>query len=212
MRPVRSDGVWVARPVAASRSGRIFVNCNRHTPGATCVPLHGGHGPAEAVDYNTGHHVPTSATARRAVVRRPAAPCAVRPDRQASAESPRLRRLANDHQPAPVFRRQISRLRPLPARGRRRGRHSQPGHREGAARARRRSPRPRSAGECEEGPPPEARSVTIAFSADSRTVVFSTFPPKAAIDQARKDKKPAPKEGMVIVDLASGKAHPHRPC
>src|SRR3954468_9023299 len=61
------------------------------------------------------------------------------------------------------------------------------------------------AANAEEGPPPEARTVTIAFSADSRTVVFSTFPPKAAIDQARKDKKPAPKDGMVIVDLGSGK-------
>src|ERR1035441_6234542 len=56
-----------------------------------------------------------------------------------------------------------------------------------------------------EGPPPEARGATIAFSADSKTVVFSTFPAKAESDKARKDKKPAPKEGMVIVDLASGK-------
>ena len=57
----------------------------------------------------------------------------------------------------------------------------------------------------QEGPPPEARGATVTFSADSRTVVFSTFPAKAEIDKARKDKKPAPKEGMVIVDLASGK-------
>src|ERR1039457_1503007 len=56
-----------------------------------------------------------------------------------------------------------------------------------------------------EGPPPEARGATITFSADSKTVVFSTFPAKAESDKARKDKKPAPKEGMVIVDLASGK-------
>src|SRR5436305_6499988 len=66
-------------------------------------------------------------------------------------------------------------------------------------------PAPVPAANAEEGPPPEARAVTIAFSADSRTAVFSTFPAKAAIDQARKDKKPAPKDGMVIVDLASGK-------
>ena len=46
----------------------------------------------------------------------------------------------------------------------------------------------------------------LEFSADSKTVVFSTFPAKAEIDKARKDKKPAPKDGMVIVDLASGKA------
>jgi dipeptidyl aminopeptidase/acylaminoacyl peptidase len=61
----------------------------------------------------------------------------------------------------------------------------------------------------EEGPPPQARSVTIAFSADSRTVVFSTFPSKAETDKAKRDKKPAdqmPKDGMVILDLASGRA------
>jgi dipeptidyl aminopeptidase/acylaminoacyl peptidase len=57
----------------------------------------------------------------------------------------------------------------------------------------------------QEGPPPEARGATITFSADGKTVVFSTFPAKAESDKARKDKKPAPKEGMVIVDLASGK-------
>src|ERR1035441_7402370 len=57
----------------------------------------------------------------------------------------------------------------------------------------------------QEGPPPEARGATITFSADSKTVVLSTFPPKAESDKARKDKKPAPKEGMVIVDLGSGK-------
>ena len=58
----------------------------------------------------------------------------------------------------------------------------------------------------QEGPPPEARGATITFSADSKTVVFSTFPAKAESDKAKKDKKPALKEGMVIVDLASGKA------
>src|ERR1035438_9608940 len=58
----------------------------------------------------------------------------------------------------------------------------------------------------QEGPAPEARGATLTFSADSKTVVFSTFPPKAESDKAKKDKKPAPKDGMVIVDLASGKA------
>lgn len=58
----------------------------------------------------------------------------------------------------------------------------------------------------EEGPTPEARGATITFSSDSKTLVFSTFPTKAATDQAKKDKKPAPKDGMVIVDLASGKS------
>src|ERR1051326_1051505 len=50
-------------------------------------------------------------------------------------------------------------------------------------------PQPAAAATGEEGPPPEARGVTIAFSADSRTLVFSTFPPKAESDKAKKDKK-----------------------
>src|ERR1039458_4617916 len=37
----------------------------------------------------------------------------------------------------------------------------------------------------QEGPPPAARRATVTFSADSRTVVFSTFPAKAEIDKAR---------------------------
>src|SRR5438128_346484 len=51
-------------------------------------------------------------------------------------------------------------------------------------------PQPAPAGDGEEGPAPVARAVTINFSSDSRTVVFSTFPAKAAADQARKDRKP----------------------
>jgi dipeptidyl aminopeptidase/acylaminoacyl peptidase len=61
----------------------------------------------------------------------------------------------------------------------------------------------------EEGPPPEPRGVTIAFSADSRTLVFSAFPDRAAVAKAKKEKKTgdqAPKDAMVILDLASGKA------
>src|ERR1035437_9107622 len=57
----------------------------------------------------------------------------------------------------------------------------------------------------QEGPPPEARGATVTFSAVSKTLVFSTFPAKAENDKAKKDKKPPPKEGMVIVELASGK-------
>lgn len=34
----------------------------------------------------------------------------------------------------------------------------------------------------EEGPAPEVRGATLAFSADSKTVVFSTFPAKAESD------------------------------
>ena len=54
--------------------------------------------------------------------------------------------------------------------------------------------------------PAVARSVTVLFSADSKTLVFSTFPARADSDKAKKDKKPAPKDGMVIVDLATGKS------
>src|ERR1022692_2928753 len=70
-------------------------------------------------------------------------------------------------------------------------------------------PQPAPSAAAEEGPPPEARSTTIAFSADSKFVVFSTFPSKADTDKAKKEKKTAdqmPKDGMVIVNLASGKA------
>ena len=58
----------------------------------------------------------------------------------------------------------------------------------------------------EEGPASEARGLSLAFSSDNKTLVFSTFPTKSATSQAKKDKKPAPKDGMVILDLASGKA------
>ncbi len=58
----------------------------------------------------------------------------------------------------------------------------------------------------EEGPPVAAPTAVLTFSADSKTVVFSTFPAKAENDKAKKDKKPAPKGGMVIVDLTAGKA------
>ena len=66
---------------------------------------------------------------------------------------------------------------------------------------------------------PEARGVTISFSADSRTLVFSTFPTKAEVDKSKRaaPRTPAssgavpaasaadePKGGMAIVDLASG--------
>jgi len=60
----------------------------------------------------------------------------------------------------------------------------------------------------EEGPPLPPRGVTFAFSRDSRKLVFSTFPTKAEVDKAKKEKKTAaqmPKDGMVILDLTSGK-------
>ncbi|MGD0870681.1 MAG: prolyl oligopeptidase family serine peptidase [Bryobacteraceae bacterium] len=67
-------------------------------------------------------------------------------------------------------------------------------------------PQPVPSAAVEEGPPPEARSTTIAFSSDSKFVVFSTFPAKADTDKAKKEKKTAdqmPKDGMVIVNLVS---------
>ncbi len=62
----------------------------------------------------------------------------------------------------------------------------------------------------EEGTTPEARGTAVVFTSDSRYAAFSTFPSKADTEKARKDKKPAdqmPKDGMVIVDLASGKSN-----
>ncbi len=56
--------------------------------------------------------------------------------------------------------------------------------------------------------PPQV-NVKIAFTSDSRFAIFSTFPPKAEVEKARKEKKKAddmPKNGMVIVDLLSGAA------
>jgi len=70
-------------------------------------------------------------------------------------------------------------------------------------------PQPTGAAIPEEGPAPEARGTTITFSADSKYVVFSTFPSKADTDKARKDRRTgdnAPKDGMVIVELATAKA------
>jgi hypothetical protein len=42
-------------------------------------------------------------------------------------------------------------------------------------------------------PPPPPPSIIVAFSKDSRTVVFSTFPPKTEIDKAHKEKKRCPR-------------------
>jgi dipeptidyl aminopeptidase/acylaminoacyl peptidase len=69
--------------------------------------------------------------------------------------------------------------------------------------------RPQPAPATDEGPPPEARATTIVFSADSKFAVFSVFPLKADTDKAHKEKKTAeqmPKDGMTIVELASGKS------
>src|SRR3981081_2140834 len=37
-------------------------------------------------------------------------------------------------------------------------------------------------------PPPQPPGIRIAFTRDNRAVVFSTFPPKAETDQAKRDK------------------------
>lgn len=42
------------------------------------------------------------------------------------------------------------------------------------------------------------------FSSDAKFVVAMVIPPKAASDQAKKDKKPAPKNNLAILDLATG--------
>jgi dipeptidyl aminopeptidase/acylaminoacyl peptidase len=58
----------------------------------------------------------------------------------------------------------------------------------------------------EDGPPPQ-RNVRLAFTADSKALVFLAYPAKAETDQAKKDKKKAdemPKTSLVTVDLASG--------
>jgi dipeptidyl aminopeptidase/acylaminoacyl peptidase len=63
------------------------------------------------------------------------------------------------------------------------------------------------AGDGEEAAP-VARSISLAFSQDSKTLVFSVFPTKAENAKALRERKTgdaAPKDGMVIVDLGSGK-------
>src|SRR5215510_3540593 len=69
-------------------------------------------------------------------------------------------------------------------------------------------PAPAAAGDGEEAVP-VARSISLAFSQDNKTLVFSVFPTKAETDKALRERKTgdaAPKDGMVMVDLASGKA------
>ncbi len=68
-------------------------------------------------------------------------------------------------------------------------------------------PEPPRPSQVEEEETPPAPRINIAFTADSRFVVFSTFPAKAEVDKAKRDKKKSdemPKGGMVVVDLGSG--------
>lgn len=56
---------------------------------------------------------------------------------------------------------------------------------------------------------PQPRGITIAFTRDSRYVVFSTFPADADIEKAKRAKKKPdemPKNGLVMMDLVSGAA------
>jgi len=58
-----------------------------------------------------------------------------------------------------------------------------------------------------EDAPPTERNITIEFSSDNRTLVFTTFPLKADVVKAKKEKKKAddiPKGGLVIMELAGG--------
>ncbi|OYW08475.1 MAG: hypothetical protein B7X34_08580, partial [Acidobacteriia bacterium 12-62-4] len=64
-------------------------------------------------------------------------------------------------------------------------------------------PPPATDGEGEDGPPP-SRGPRIDFSGDGRYLFVTTYPPKAAADQAKRDKKPAPPNGLVIVEVAAG--------
>lgn len=65
-------------------------------------------------------------------------------------------------------------------------------------------PAPAPAADSEEGTP-QQRNVSIEISSDSRVAAFSAFASRADVEKAKKDKKPAPKDSLVIVDLASGK-------
>ena len=57
----------------------------------------------------------------------------------------------------------------------------------------------------EDAPPPQ-RSVRLAFTTDSKHLVFLAYPSKAETDQAKKDKKKAdemPKPSLLIFDLSA---------
>lgn len=65
-------------------------------------------------------------------------------------------------------------------------------------------PPPATDGEGEDGPPPP-RGPRIDFSGDGRYLFVTTYPLKAAADQAKRDKKPAPPNGLAIVEVAAGR-------
>jgi dipeptidyl aminopeptidase/acylaminoacyl peptidase len=78
-----------------------------------------------------------------------------------------------------------------------------------AAGARPEPPRPNQALLTNEEEPPPPPNIIVNFTPDNRFVVFSTFPSKADVDKAKKEKKKPedmPKGGLVIMDLTSGAA------
>jgi hypothetical protein len=52
--------------------------------------------------------------------------------------------------------------------------------------------------------PARPRSITLAFVNRGKSVVFTTFPSREEAERARREKKPAPKNGLGILDLATG--------
>src|SRR6185369_2338153 len=56
---------------------------------------------------------------------------------------------------------------------------------------------------------PTDKGITVAYSADSRFIVFTTFPTKAETDKAKREKKKTeemPTGGLVVMNLESGAA------
>ena len=52
--------------------------------------------------------------------------------------------------------------------------------------------------------PPKPRSITLAFVNNDKAVVFTTFPTHEEVEKARREKKPAPKNGLSVLDLSTG--------
>ena len=64
-------------------------------------------------------------------------------------------------------------------------------------------PPPATDGEGEDAPTATA-GPRIDFSADGRYLFLTSYPPKAATQQAKRDKKPTPPNGLVLVEVPSG--------
>ena len=65
-------------------------------------------------------------------------------------------------------------------------------------------PIPEPGAEPEDGPP-RRPNIRIAFTADAKYLVSSTFPAKADTDAAKKARKHAPKGGLLLIDLTAGR-------